>query len=87
MAEKINKLYLRDVLLIFSYILFLWIILTVGRDNIKLLTDDALVLVFMNAVWFVVLGFGTMSLMVVFLHLKKHKYRIYEEDITNGEKF
>jgi len=76
-----------DSILIFTYIALMWIMLTVIRGNLKLLTDDAAVLMFMNVLWLVILGFGTMALMAVFMHLKNHKDRIYTEDIENGEKF
>jgi type VI protein secretion system component VasK len=76
-----------DSILIFTYIALMWIMLTVIRGNLKLLTDDAAVLMFMNVLWLVILGFGTMALMAVLMHPKNHKDRIYTEDIENGEKF
>jgi hypothetical protein len=87
MNERINKIFSRDKMLIFIYIALMWIILTVVRNNIKLLTDDPSVLMFMNVVWALVLIFGSTALLVVFMHLKRHKERIYREDIENGERF
>jgi hypothetical protein len=87
MEERIDKMFLRDKTLIFAYVILLWAILTVVRNNIKLLTDDAAVLIFMNVVWIVVMGFGILALIAVFMHLKTYKERIYTEDIENGEKF
>jgi cobalamin biosynthesis protein CobD/CbiB len=87
LKEKINKMFSNDSVLIFIYIALMWIILSVVRSNLNLLTDDSAVLMFMNVVWIVILGFGTLALMALFMHLKKHKERIYTEDIENGEKF
>lgn len=87
MDKKINKIYFGDSFLIFSFLLLMCIMLTVIRGNLKLLTDDGSVLMFMNVLWIVILGFGTMALMALFMHLKNHKDRIYTEDIENGEKF
>lgn len=87
MKEKINRIFNNDTGLIVIFIGLMWAILSVVRSNIKLLTDDAAVLMFMNAVWMLVLLFGTTALMAVFLHLKKHKERVYREDIENGERF
>jgi hypothetical protein len=84
---KINKIFSSDSILIFAFIGLMWIMLTVARGNLELLTDDGSVLMFMNVLWVVILGFGTMALMAVFMHLKNHKERIYREDIENGEKF
>lgn len=87
MKGKINKIFSSDSILIFAFIGLMWIMLTVARGNLELLTDDGSVLMFMNVLWVVILGFGTMALMAVFMHLKNHKERIYREDIENGEKF
>ncbi len=87
MKNKTNKMFSNDTGLIFIYIALMWAILTVVRNNIKLLTDDVSVLMFMNMVWALVLVFGTTALIVVFMHLKNHKERIYREDIENGERF
>ena len=87
MKKKISKMFSNDSILIFVFIALMWGILSVVRNNIKLLTDDVSVLMFMNALWIVILGFGTMALMAVFMHLKSHKERIYTEDIENGEKY
>ncbi|SHJ89971.1 hypothetical protein SAMN02745751_03669 [Dethiosulfatibacter aminovorans DSM 17477] len=87
MKGKINKMFSSDSMLIFVFIGLMLSILTVVRGNIKLLTDDAAVIMFMNALWVLILGFGTMALLAVFMHLKNHKERIYTEDIENGEKF
>jgi uncharacterized membrane protein len=87
LKEKINKMFSNDSVLIFIYIALMWTILAVVRNNLKFLTDDSAVLMFMNGVWIVILGFGTLALMAVFMHLKNHKERIYTEDIENGEKY
>ena len=87
MKEKINKMFSNDSILIFIYIVLMWAILGVVRNNLKFLTEDTSVLMFMNAIWIIILGFGTMALVAVFLHLKNHKERIYTEDIENGERF
>ena len=87
LKEKINKMFSNDSILIFIYIALMWMILAVVRNNLKFLTDDSAVLMFMNGVWIVILGFGTLALIALFMHLKKHKERIYTEDIENGEKF
>ena len=87
MKEKINKMFSNDSVLIFIYVALMWVILSVVRSNLKFLTDDSAVLMFMNGVWIVILSFGTLALMALFMHLKKHKERIYTEDIENGEKF
>lgn len=85
LKEKINKMFSSDSILIFVFIALMLAILTVVRGNLKFLTDDAEVLMFMNILWVIILGFGTIALMAVFMHLKKHKERIYTEDIENGE--
>jgi hypothetical protein len=85
--ERINKMFSGDSRLIFIYITLMWTILTIVRNNLKFLTDDLAVLMFMNGVWIVILGFGTLALMALLMHLKNHKERIYKEDIENGEKF
>ena len=87
MKGKINKIFSSDSILIFSFITLMWIMLTIVRGNLKLLTDDAAVLMFMNALCVVILAFGTMALMAVFIHLRSHKERIYTEDIENGERY
>ncbi|SHJ55493.1 hypothetical protein SAMN02745751_02829 [Dethiosulfatibacter aminovorans DSM 17477] len=87
MKNKINRMFKNDMILIYVYIALMWTILTVVRNNIKLITNDLSVLMFMNVVWALVLVFGTTALMVVFIHLKKQKERIYSEDIKNGEAF
>jgi anaerobic C4-dicarboxylate transporter len=84
---KINKMFSNDSVLIFIYIALMWVILSVVRNNLKFLTDDTAVLMFMNVLWIVILGFGTLALIAVFMHLKNHKERIYTEDIENGERF
>ncbi len=87
MNKKTNSMFSNDKILIIIYIALMWAMLTVVRNNIKLLTDDVSVRMFMNMVWALVLLFGSTALIVVFMHLKKHKERIYREDIENGEKF
>lgn len=87
MKERIDKMFNKDKVLIFGYIGLMLAILTIVRSNLKFLTDDSAVLLFMNGLWIVILGFGTMALMAVFMHLKNHKERIYTEDIENGEKY
>lgn len=87
MKERIDKMFNKDEILIFGYIGLMLAILTIVRSNLKFLTDDPAVLLFMNGLWIVILGFGTMALMAVFMHLMNHKERIYTEDIENGEKY
>jgi hypothetical protein len=85
--ERINIMFKKDKILIYIYIALMWAILTVVRNNLKFLTDDPGVMMFMNVLWIVILGFGTLALIAVFMHLKNHKERIYKEDIENGERF
>lgn len=87
MKEKIDKMFNKDKMLIFGFITLMFIILTIIRGNLKLLTDDSAVLMFMNGLWIVILGFGSIALIALFMHLKNHKERIYTEDIENGERF
>lgn len=87
MDKKINKIYSGDSLLIFSFILLMWAILAIVRNNLKLVIDDSSALMFMNVLWVVILAFGSMALMAVFIHLRSHKERIYTEDIENGERY
>lgn len=87
MKEKIDKMFNKDKILIFGYIALMLTILTIVRSNLKFLTDDPAVLMFMNGLWIVILGFGTIALVALFMHLKNHKERIYTEDIENGERF
>ena len=87
MKEKVNKMFSNDSILIFVFTALMWAMLSVVRNNIKLLTEDVSVLMFINVLWIGILGFGTMALMAVFMHLKSHKERIYTEDIENGEKY
>ena len=87
MKGKINKMFSGDSILIFAFVALMLAILTVVRGNLKLLTDDTEVLMFMNVLWALILGFGSMALMAVFMHLRSHKERIYTEDIENGERY
>ena len=87
MKGKIDKMFNQDKMLIFGYIALMLTILTFVRSNLKFLTDDPAVLMFMNGLWIVILGFGTIALVALFMHLKNQKERIYTEDIENGERF
>ncbi len=87
MKGKIDKMFNQDKMLIFGYIALMLTILTFVRSNLKFLTDDPAVLMFMNGLWIVILGFGTIALVALFMHLKNQKEIIYTEDIENGERF
>lgn len=86
MKSRINKMFLNDKILVYLYIALMWTILTIVSKNVNLLTENTSVLLFMKVVWVLVLLFGTTALLAVLMHLKKHKNRIYKEDIENGEK-
>lgn len=86
MKEKINSMFHKDSAIIYLYVALMWTILTIASNNIKLLTEDTLVLLFMKIVYALVALFGTTALLAVYMHLKKNKERIYEEDIRNGVK-
>lgn len=86
MEEKISKMFIGDSILVIIFTVLMWTTLTIVRNNIGLMTDEVTSKFFMNALWMLVLLFGTVALGAVFMHLKNHKQRIYKEDIENGEK-
>jgi hypothetical protein len=85
MNNKINKRYFGDVILMAIFLILMWAILLFVRSGIVEMSQDAMTQTFISAACFLALTFGTASLVAVWMHLTKHKNRIYKEDIMNGE--
>jgi len=85
--KRINRMFIWDTALVIIFAVFMWIMLSIVRNNIGLITEDILAIIFMNTLCIFVLIFGSISLVAVFMHLRTHKERIYQEDIEHGEKY
>jgi len=86
MDQKVKNIFRRDTALIVVFTLLMWLVLSIVRSNIKNFANNLSEVFFMNTMWILVMLFGTVSLVAVYSHLKKHKTEIYKEDIKNGGK-
>ena len=86
MDQNAKNIFRKDTTIIIIFTLLMWIVLGVVRSNIKNFANNLSEVYFMNTIWFLVMMFGSVSLLAVYNHLKKHKNYIYKEDIKNGGK-
>ena len=81
--KKINLVFRKDIFLLLCALIIMWIVLFIIMYGVIALCDNNYLLTLVYIIWFIILFFGSTSIISVIIHLRKHKIRIYTEDFLH----